>query len=359
MHISFYPYRNIFIIALVLTVISSCQKESKKQPEAKQYNLIGEKIFEEKFNLYDAYIIDDYLLVKNISGKDGFAFSLYSNNKGTFTPILDLGKMGSGPYEFETEVYYTNQFVKENGDLKIWLYEINKNKYSLINLTESISNKTTTVERFIRVKPGLSFQDIYFLSDEKIIGNVDNLKPKMSRLLIYNPSDNSVVKTVGLMEDIENPKKNDLGYTQMNYNPIFLNLLRYHPKKKKFVSGMVSMDKIDIFDTDGNLENSIDERTKKIQTVDDFLDDQRVFNADVELTDNHIYVLYSGELSDEYYGKSLPTKVKVYDWDYNLKYTANLDASVNFITVDEKNDYIIGVSITEEKILKYNLKDIK
>jgi len=325
--------------------------------DSKTYHVQGTKVFTDKYNIYQIHSIDSLILIKNISANSALAFSIYTKN--SFTHIADFGTIGDGPNEFEEQVYYTKQFISDN-DIKIWVYENNRNKYSLINLTKTIKLGETVVDEMIRIKPGNSYFDLFHIDNETIIGNTDNLAVKMKRLKFFNPVTGVFTKTVALTPKLENPKKNDLDFTQQKYNPLFMNTLRYSPTRKKLVSAMISMDIIDIFNEKGDLVHSINNSEKPIKNVDDYINqnEERVYNTDVKLTDNFIYILYSGDLMSNLYEKSTPTKIKVYDWNYNLKFTINTNDSSNFIAVDETNGFIIGTSLTEEKVMQYDIKDI-
>lgn len=350
--------KNIILILITTLLIVSCNKGKKQDAISfKKYNLKGTSIFKDKFNIYNTYFIDSLLLIRNIPDKNSSVFSLFKVDQDSYSHIYDFGKIGDGPNEFENEVYYTNQFYNSNGGLKIWVYEMNKTKYSLINITKTVEEEKVILDKEIRIKPGLSYQNLFFINKNKIVGNSDNLSLKMKRLTFYNPNLDTISKTIELNTEIKNLKKNDLNYTQQSYNPIFLNILRYSNTKQKLVSAMVSMDKIDVFDTEGVLEKSILDTDNEIKEVKDYESNPKTFYADMVLTEDYIYTLYSGDLTSDYYGKSLPTKIKVYDWVYDLKAIFNVEESLNFISVDEENAEIIGVSITQEKTVKYSIKE--
>lgn len=353
----------IFIFSLLLI---SCKKNNSNdslitENEIKTYNINGSKILEDKFDIYQVYSLDSLLLIKNIPSSENLAFSVYSSKNGEFNHLLDFGTIGEGPNEFENQVYYTNQFVTKDNDLKVWIYENNRNNYSLLNLSKIIKTKKTVIDTTIKIKPGSSYLDLFHINDNKIVGNMDNLAINMARLNFYNPIEDTFTKKVKLVPELINPQKNDINYTQQSYNAIFVNLLRYSSSKEKLVSPMIAMDRIDIFDTNGNLEHSINNIIEPINNVADYIQTSKggkSYTVDVKLTDNFIYTLYSGDYTSSYFGDSTPTKIKVYDWNYNLKYIINTNDSSNFISVNEKEGFIIGTSITEEKVVLYNIKEI-
>lgn len=344
-----------FLLSLLLAI--SCTKK-KNSLSIKEEKLFGKKIFENKYNIFNTYFLDDLLLIRNIPDKNTPVFSLFKTEGEKYIHIADFGKTGNGPNEFENEVYYTNQYNNQNGEIKIWVYEMNRSKYSQINISKTLKTRKVILDEEIRIKPGLSFQDLFLIDDNRIVGNSDNLSIKMSRLTFYNPFLDSVTKRIELDTKIENLKKNDLNYTQQSYNPIFLNILRFNSKKNKLVSAMVSLDKIDIFDENGNLEKSIFNSENIVSEVEEYISNPKTYYSDLVLTDNFIYTLYSGDFTSNYYDKSTSTKIKIYDWNYNLKAVFDLSESLNFISVDEKNKKIIGVSITQEKTVEYSLKNL-
>ncbi|RBW59557.1 hypothetical protein DS884_07425 [Tenacibaculum sp. E3R01] len=342
-------------LLLGLIIIYSCQISDKNKKEIKASLIKGKEIFKDKFNIQNVYLVDSLVLVKNISTKEGYLFSIFKNDD-EHTPIHNFGKIGDGPNEFEESVYYTSQYTTDSDGIKLWVYEMNRNKFSQINLTKSIDTKSIVISQSIRLKPGLSFKELYFINDNNIVGNQDNLTLKMNRLKFYNPLNNSITKNVELLTKIDNPKKNDINYTQQNYNTLFLSTMRYNKKQNKLVSAMVSMDKIDVFNTNGTFIKSIDNIKTPIKDIEEYNRKAKIFNADLFLTDKYIYALYSGDSMSDYFEKSSPTRIKIYDWNYNLKHVLSTNESLNFITVDQENKTIIGVSILQEKTMKYHIK---
>lgn len=342
-------------VLLIFLAIISCKKTKQSKESYQEFTIKGESILKEKFNTFNLHIMDSLILIKNISDKDGFVFSVHKNNKN-FTHLLDFGKIGEGPNEFEMQADYTNQYNISNESITFWVYEMNRKKYSLINLTSTIQKGRIEVEKSIEL-PSKPYQDIFYLGNKQIVSNTNNLASTMQRLQFYDFSQDSILKTIGFTSNIENPKKNDVAFTQYNFNPIFLNSLRYNEKNKKLVSAMISMDEIGVFKTNGKVEFIIDKKGGHDEKTHNITSNLKIYNADVELTDKYIFVLYSGQFIDDYYKKELPVQIKVYNWDYKLKYIFNVEESLNFITVDQEENFLIGVSVNQEKVMRYDFKD--
>lgn len=338
-------------------LFNSCKEEKEIQQKIENHFIEGKTIFKNKYNVYNVYYVDSLILVKNIPSKENSVFSVYKNDQN-FTHILDFGLNGDGPEEFENQVYYTYQFEKKLNGIKFWVYEMNKNKYSKIDLTKSIEAKKTIIDEVIRLKPGLSLKEMFYIDEGRIVGNQDNLALKMKRLKFYSSLSNSVIKDIDIGTDIVNPRKNDMDYTQQSYNPLFLSTLRYSKSKGKLVSAMVSQDKIDVFNLEGELVKSIINSENKIRDVDEFNKNIKAYNSDLFLGNEYIYVLYSGDSMVDYFENSTPTKIKIYDWNYQIKYVFEMKESLNFFTVNEKSKKIIGVSLTQEKIVEYDLEKL-
>ena len=346
---------SLFIFAVLL--LFSCQQEKKDvKTIAKEYAVAKKQILSTKYNTHNVSILDSYVLVKNIYIKDRPLFSLYANDKGDFTHLLDFGKDGNGPNEFESGVYYTRQFVIENNQVKFWVYEKNRKRYSQINLTKSIEEKKTVIDNVVKIRSGIKFADLFYVND-KVVGNVSNLSKSQKQLLFYNFKKDTIIKSVDFNFTVENPNKKDAHFTLGEFNGIYLNSLRYQAKQGKLVSAMLSLKELNVFNINGALVASLNKEPLRIKKVDEFLKEEKIYFADMQLTDNFIYTLYSGETETNYYEKASPVTIKIYDWNCNLKATIPLKESINFISVDEKNKFLVGVSITQEKVMQYDLSE--
>ncbi|MCH2032516.1 MAG: TolB-like 6-bladed beta-propeller domain-containing protein [Tenacibaculum sp.] len=352
---------NFKIIPLYLfafLAIASCvSKEAKNNEVISEISLNGRNVFEDKFNLQNLYLIDSLVLTKNLANKEGSLFSVYNNND-EYEHLFDFGSIGDGPNEFEAGVYCTTQFERDNDGIKFWVFEMNRNKLSQIDLTSTLEKKSLVISKSIRLRPGLSFKEVFHVTQNVIIGNPDNLSLKMNQLVIYDGLNNRVSKNIPFPFDFENQKSNDINHTQQNYNALFINNLRYNQRRNKLVSGMISIDKIDIFNTDGSLYKSLMNEGDKAFDFDANMKEPKGFNVDVQLGDKYIYVLYSGDSMSNYFENSTPTKIKIFDWGLNLKHVLKTDASLNFISVDENHKKIIGISMTQEKIVEYKLENL-
>ena len=350
-------FKIIPLLIASLLIISSCKTKEDNNKIINEVSLKGKNVFEDKFNLQKLYLIDSIVLVRNITNKEGYLFSIYKNNE-EYNHLFDFGKIGDGPNEFEAEVYCTTQFDIDEDGIKFWVFEMNRNKFSQIDLTNSLKKKSMVVNKSIRLKPGLSFKELFQVDQNTIVGNPDNLSIKMNQLTIYDCLNNRVSKNIPFPFDFENTKSNDINHTQQNYNALFINNLRYNKERNKLVSGMVSLDKIDVFNTDGSFFKSLKNNDFESFNFEKNMKEPKVFCADLQLGDKYIYVLYSGDSMNNYFENSTPTKIKIYDWDLNLKYVFKTDVSLNFITVDENSKKIIGTSMTQEKIVEYKLDNI-
>lgn len=354
--------KNLFF-GFILFNLWACNKNSKSGnsdlENLKVYNLTAEEVLQDKKNIYKVSIVDSLLLIKNFAGYNEPAFSIFENHLGNFKHLLDFGTIGDGPNEFEEQVYYTQQYYSSK-DLMIWVFENNRNKYSLVNLSKTIETGATVIEKVINIKPGNSYFDIFFINDSTIIGNNDNLAIKMKHLLFYNPISQNFTKTVSFNQILENPNPNDIDFTQQQFNPIYMNTLRLNTEGSKLVSSMASQDIIKIFDVNGELVKTINNSKESISDVSKYIRDanQKVFNLDCVLTDNFIYTLYSGSSFSDLYENNSPTSFKIYDWNYDLKYQLNTENSCHFLAVDEKNGFILGTSLTQEKVFRFNIKNI-
>ncbi|MCH2032519.1 MAG: TolB-like 6-bladed beta-propeller domain-containing protein [Tenacibaculum sp.] len=344
---------------ILLFVIIGCKNssESNNPLPSKEKLFKGEIIFENKYNIQNVYFCDDYIVVKNIANKESNVFSVYKNDTA-LTHISDFGRIGNGPNEFESEVYCTTQFDVNKEGKFFWVYEMNKNKVSQIDLTETIRKKSIVVKKFVKLKPELSLKEMFYVEENKIIGNPDNLSLSMDQLVIFNDKTGIVEKRLPFAFNVNNEKSNDINFTQQNFNTLFVNNLRFNRKRNKLVSGMVTLDRIDILNLNGTINKSTETENVDFTSLQENIKNTRIYCSDLYAGDAYIYVLFSGEEMNKYFEESTPTKVKIYDWNLNLKHVLKTEESLNFITINEKSKTLIGTSITQEKIVKYNLENI-
>jgi hypothetical protein len=141
------------------------------------------------------------------------------------------------------------------------------------------------------------------------------------------------------------------------------------PDKTKFVSTMNMFNRIDIFDNDGNLINSIIDNENNIskRQINEYLSakEEKLKKVDVKNyyrcvypSNSFIYALYYNQLDSEYGIKSIPTEIRIFNWQAEPVCEINVPDYLTTFTIDEKRGIMYGVAYFDEKILKYDISSI-
>ncbi len=351
--------KNTFIILLLIACVA-CQNKSTQTSHAKEavsvVDIKGTQILKDYFEIQEVYVVDSLLLAKNNRKSITKLFSVF-DKKGKL--LVRFGKAGKGPSDFEKEVLFSNQVQRnKEGDICIWLYEINYHRMRMINLSKTIYAKTVVIEKEIVIEvPFLEDpQTPFYVNSSLIVENASNLNMNMYKLCFYNPQIKKITKRVDLLPQLEKPS-NDMVAIQYDYNYLFSNTLSYQPEKG-FVAVMYKMDRIDFMNIKGEITKTIAKgiAAKSVAKFSDFpkKGDRIIYYVDLITDAENVYTLYNGKNPF----KSLNQKdnvIKIYDWSGNLKAVFNPQEPLIKIAVDAKNNMIYGVT-EDYDVYKYNVR---
>ena len=351
----------------VFITIASCKKGDeavkKSKPDIKKYVLKGEPVFTKSYNIERLFAIDSFIITKNLTaGNDSSKlFSVYKiKNASDYVHLHDFGVTGNGPDEFEKFIVQITGQFQNKPDLKMWVYEGNRNKLSRINISQTIKQKSIVIDKIFEIKPGVNFDNVFYINDKKLIGNISNIDTKIDRLRLYNPEKQEVFKRVKVLK-IENPRKNDLIFTQYGFNYLYMNSIGFDKATNSIISAMYYLDRIDVFNLDGDVVKTLAETDEDLETTLKSITDKKalIYNMDVSTTSKHTYILSSGRLMNKVFeDENLPVKVKIYDKKMNLKAIIEIKNNINTISVDEIDGYLYGINYIGEQILRFNIKNI-
>jgi hypothetical protein len=138
--------------------------------------------------------------------------------------------------------------------------------------------------------------------------------------------------------------------------------------KTKFASAMTMFNRVDIFDANGNLLNSyIDKDNISKSQIRNYLSstEENLINLDVKnyymdawSTNDFIYTLYHNQKQADYSKKSIPVKIRIFNWNAEPMCEINVPDYLTTFTVDEKNGIMYGGAYFDEKIFKYDISSI-
>jgi hypothetical protein len=203
----------------------------------------------------------------------------------------------------------------------------------------------------------------FYLNPTKVIGTITNMDIKMERMRLYDPTQDKIIKTVENFPAIEK-KSDDYVYLQYRHNTLYVGNSVLHPERNRIASSLYYLDRIDVFDTEPNLLNSVSYSPPNEKSViDDYLSTEpgseseiRNYYAGIFGTKDFIYALYHNHLLKEF-DKEKPVEIRVFDWDLHPVGVYKVPDYIANFTVDERRGKIYGVkSRTDNAILEYNFQ---
>jgi hypothetical protein len=351
-----------FLLLLLAFLLFSCSKpineESVDIVFPQQVELHGKTIMADEFTVNRLHIVDTLLLAE-LRG-DSHLFAVY--HPKDYTQLFKFGVEGDGPDEFIYPLYFTD-FTIENGDYMLWFNERNRYQLHKVNLSQSLAGGELFIEETIPLSQKAYFRTAFYLNPTKVIGTLSNMDIKMGRIRIYDPMMDKIIKTIENFPVVRK-KSDDYLYLQYRHNVLYIEYAVIHPEREKIASALVSLDRIDVFDTEANVLHSVtySPSTEK-SAIEDFLSTEpgsesplKIYYSGIFGSKDFIYALYINQLARES-DIEKPVEIRVFDWELNPVGVFKIPDYIANFTVDERRGKIYGVkSRTDNAILEYDFQ---
>jgi hypothetical protein len=290
------------IYFLLFTIIISCNSKPKEIQQlhfGKSYLIKGDTIQMEAANISSLLFANNYLIASQFSGDD----FLKVYDARNFQELGILAKRGSGENEFPTMIM-VDQFEQCGNHDCLWVHDLNRGELMRINLTESLKNQTTVINKKVMTRAESRFHTIFYIDSSRVVGRSTNSTPQMNRLQVYDPQSDLILKTIPLFPKIERTR-NDLDFVTNKYNTIYVSNIGLKSDKTRIASAMCSFDRIDIFKTDGELEKSVFDGMEIPNNITEYLEGSdsyglNIYYTGIFTTNDYIYALYYGQPFSEY-----------------------------------------------------------
>ena len=327
--------------------------------------------FEKEINLIGKNINLDGIFTGYMSAYDSLLFFSSYKYQDYFMHVfaLDRGKEigalcqhGEGPSDF-IGFTHTEQYVYDNGKLKLWVGDDFK-QYCLLDVTTSLENKSTSIDSVIPFYWRNKWQ--HPLSVAFVMNNGGVLSRYQCQKLYYKDKDYLVTSYHLYYQNMDEEIKE---YTLYN-KPIivkndrkfdapfelFLSSIdRLKPDQTKVVMGMQMIAQINILDVKtGQLRGFRIKDTFDFDYLTEDSQNYRMYYTDICADDYFIYALYANTLING--GENFPfltNIIHVYDWNGIPICKVTLDKKVYQITVDPINNKIYGEN-NEEEVFQYD-----
>lgn len=270
---------------------------------------------------------------------DGFFMSIYNteNHKLYGRYILE----GRGENEF-LSLSMSNKYEIDSSGVKIWLNTAPQRNLILFNITKSIQENRTIIDKRIEIKD-YALKGVYewtYINDSILIGFVQG--PIGKQIIKYNPMQDSVLNRF----DVYEKSSSDFS--------LFFGLFQVKPDGEKVVNSMLYFNQLNFYSFGASESFSISTNKKIVDSklIESINANDRInYYSDLWSNNNIIIASYYGDKS-----KLHCTEFHVFDWNGKLKKILNTKHKFKEFVIDERNAdlYLYGV---EEKIYKINLRD--
>jgi hypothetical protein len=333
-----------------------------KKDFPKVIELKGEPILTEDYNHHHKiFVIDKYLMTLVNSGK----YQYHVFDKRTHNYLGPIGLRGQGPNEWEIPQTTLGQFEKTNDAIMFWNFDYLRGNFNKINLTKTLATKSIdpVIEKTIRInmREFPYFQLFQGKESDKIYATGWIYEANRVRLKSYNPTDHSIRKSA-LFPRINN--SNHLPSEVMN--SLYGGSFGKHPNQDKFVQAMFTFNRIDIFDENLNVINSIVDGEnwrdgyfdgKEMDITRDYLSPLVDGYNGLAVSENFIFALEAKENIGTEEEKENESFIRVFNWDGKPLAYFEIPHDLSSIDIDESNGYLYATDYQHELVLRFNISN--
>jgi len=355
----------ILIPLLFLSVLIFGCSNSPVNAETEELVIVKESLVSEQFLKEDIglapYVIGPYLLIKQDQNlPENVVFKVY--NASDLGYLGDIGVRGrEGPDTFYGANYW-GQYVERDGDYLIWVNDPPRFRMSLINITKSHQEGKTVIERKVMHKPEYDFMNALFVVDSSgLVGHQPGYHDgtNMAPLVMLKNGEFQLYGEYPEVNNIMDEKRWDNGAT---FNRVTLSM---KPDQSRFAVAMDHYDRLDIFDSNGQLISSFRDPEKyalynysDIFTASAGIPRQyRDYYTSAASTQDLLFIIYE-DISVEEAREFHPSTIRVFDWDGNLKAELACPDQIWNISVDEEKGYLYAGSSQQEALFRYDIKSV-
>jgi WD40 repeat protein len=296
-------------------------------------------VSEEVLGAYKLTVVDTILCVSTTSMPTLFQLCNLSGDS-----ITSIGFRGHGPDDF-TSNRTCGQTFRENGEVGLWVVDVNNAKLKRLNLTRSIIANQSVVDSIVGVEPLVKNA---FVSDGRLIQETmlaENFKLKISR------DDSDLYDKQLYKLDF------DGGRSFMAYNTS----MALSPSGRYLVMAMMAVNQINLIDMSTMSRRAVvvGEPTQSDKIfADGESTSQWSYYTSVTLSDDYVYALYENQPFD--YAEDYvmqPCSVHILRFDGSVVAVVPLDRYISSISVAPDNGTLYGLS-EDNRICTYHLAGV-
>jgi|GEM_PF-1272620 len=315
---------------------------------------------DDEFHHFKIFVIDTVLLTTSQVGD--YHYNAFLINTLDF--LGSFGVRGEAPEEWTMPITMSGQYETSKDGLNLWFYDYLKGHFSKINLTKTLNSNSLNpiIDETVSIDTKkFPFTNLFYVSEEKIIGDSWISESDRRRIKSFNPKTEEVKKS-----ELFPAMKNTSKLPAEVLNSFYTSAFSKHPTKPLFVQAMFVFNRIDIFnenlqvvktivDGDNGLDDYYD--GAEVDLKSDFLLGKIQGYDGVTTTSDYIFALEMNVKTQDQI-KPKDSYVRVYDWSGKPVCLLQFEHPIVGLAVDERTGILYITDYENESVLRYNIKNL-
>jgi len=317
----------------------------------KSYTIVGQHVPVDNFGGTNVFVVDTLLLFP--TSQLDTLYSIVSAN--TYRHLGNYVSKGNGPNEFLKALAPISVYKKKS-DLFVSLYDYHKKDLIGWNLTGTVSEQTPVFEQVTKFNSLAGTHAIYRvhpLDGEAFFLDYLDIDGLNQHYAVYHiPSEKIVDDKAGLIS----------GITELGNSYLLATSTSFSLANRKYVSAMVFIDQLNIYDLarpeEGSKALTIHKKRIGMKEVERTpMPEKMEYYVDVRSDSSFIYALYANQNRKDWAVNETPAVIQVFDWDGNPICELKTKEKIVQFDVDENRRKLYGLTI-EEDLYVYDLGEM-
>lgn len=335
----------IFIIVIFFVRCDDDNNQKKFSSFPVEYILKPHFVELEENYVHGGFSVYDTLYL--LTNTPGNPLQIHVYNE-TFAFIGSSGRVGKGPGEIINP--FMTRIDQQAGIL--WFADMGRQELLKFPIDSLVNNPQF-----------LPHESVPIPKDLWIITRYDPLPENLFRFADYQSSDalisffNSSGQRVDSLKITRNALLSNLeNNPEQAFMPTYM--YEYHPEKDLFALGYRYSDILAIIKTDGEVVTLV-QGPDGVDQIPDIADENQIrCFAHIQVDENYIYMLYSGESAfDAQQNLNIPNQIFVFDWEGKPVASLKLEHPIPQFTLDPLNNRFIAMSLTTGDVVVYDIPD--
>jgi len=349
----------LFLTYTLIAFIVSCKENQIENAlEFEGEYTLGENGLDYEFILTNepgiatVYVVDSLLFTIQ-SYEYPFAIKVFNKHTLKF-----LGEFGDrdGPDMLRTISYNGQFFINEDG-IKIGISDYNRPIWWLVNISKSVENGKTVIEKKFELPKGDGlFFNSYLHPSNKFIGNTIHTSNRdVARLKFLNIQNDSswIIPLTPVSELAENLNRGQK-------NRYYGSNLVMSPNGEHFASGLFLHNQIDFYNKKGELINTLKEdgelKLSEEKTFEEVLEEKRNYYGYSFAADDFFLITHwKGFSNKEQELTAAQNEIRAFNYKGKPLFKIHSPYRFESISLDLKNGILYGYVYDEQSVLKLNI----